>query len=244
MSKTLPPPSVGQVFGRLKIIFPLGWSRLGNRAKKHRCALVKCGCQPDNPLFAVRIQDLLCGKRKSCGCLAREAHERALKRKKQRKSLPLPRHGATATRLWRTWAGINQRCSNPNHKNWEHYGGKGVQVHEAWRGRGTFPAFRAWILENLGDHPGEGWSLDRYPDNDTGNYEPGNLRWATQEDQNRNQTSNIWVTYQGERMLQADALRLTGLAISTVNSRRWSGVPEEYWFYPPTPAGQKAPWAQ
>lgn len=60
-----------------------------------------------------------------------------------------------------------------------------MKVHAPWlasRGKG-FLAFEAWVLENLGEKR-EGYSLDRI-DND-GNYEPGNLRWATPSEQNLN----------------------------------------------------------
>jgi hypothetical protein len=43
-----------------------------------------------------------------------------------------------------------------------------------------FPAFRA----HVGPRPGPGYSLDRIdPD---GNYEPGNVRWATRLEQRHN----------------------------------------------------------
>jgi hypothetical protein len=52
---------------------------------------------------------------------------------------------------------------------------------EAWRN--DFAQF----LRDVGPCP-PGLSLDRYPNND-GNYEPGNVRWATASEQRRNQSS-------------------------------------------------------
>ena len=47
----------------------------------------------------------------------------------------------------------------------------------------SFETFLADILRSIGERP-EGKTLDR-PDND-GNYEPGNVRWATRTEQNIN----------------------------------------------------------
>jgi len=75
---------------------------------------------------------------------------------------------------------MRQRCSNPNHHKWPDYGARGIAVHPDWD---DFPAFLAHVssLENYG---AEGYSLDRI-DND-GNYEPGNVRWATVKQQANN----------------------------------------------------------
>lgn len=75
-----------------------------------------------------------------------------------------------------TWAGMIQRTSNPHHSRYSTYGGRGIQVCDRWR---SFPNF----LADMGERP-EGLTLDRI-DNSKG-YEPGNCRWATLSEQERN----------------------------------------------------------
>lgn len=70
-----------------------------------------------------------------------------------------------------------QRTGNPKNSHYAYYGGRGVTVCDAWK---TFDGF----LAAMGERP-EGTTLDRYPNND-GNYEPGNVRWATKREQMRN----------------------------------------------------------
>jgi hypothetical protein len=83
--------------------------------------------------------------------------------------------------LFYTWHSMIQRCTNPNKNNYRHYGGRGITVYPGWlKDR---KAFERYILETLGPRP-EGYSLDRI-DND-GGYVPGNLRWASRSDQQRN----------------------------------------------------------
>jgi hypothetical protein len=79
-----------------------------------------------------------------------------------------------------------QRCYNPKATGYDRYGGRGITVHSDWLGGWAQGGkrFQAWIEENLGPRP-EGCSLDRIdPD---GNYEPGNLQWADDVTQRRNQ---------------------------------------------------------
>lgn len=84
--------------------------------------------------------------------------------------------------LYSTWSGMVSRCNNPASKKYENYGGRGIKIFEDWDNGSTvgFEVFAAYVLLVLGPRP-EGCSLDRI-DND-GDYEPGNLRWATVQEQ-------------------------------------------------------------
>ena len=69
---------------------------------------------------------------------------------------------------------MHARCRNPNLKGSKYYVGYGITVCERWQSFDNF-------LADMGPRPA-GKTLDRYPDN-TGNYEPGNCRWATWSEQ-------------------------------------------------------------
>jgi len=70
------------------------------------------------------------------------------------------------------------RCTNPSHPKWNDYGGRGIKF--------LFTSFEQFF-EHIGKRPDgtSRMSLDR-KEND-GNYELGNVRWATREVQRRNQ---------------------------------------------------------
>lgn len=139
-------------------------------------ALCRCSCGIER---RVRADGLRNGTSTSCGC----GQARAV------------RHGGHGTPAYRSWQKMRDRCLNPRFKQYRDYGGRGVTVCERWQ---DFAAF----IEDMGERP-EGATLDRYPDKN-GNYEPGNCRWATRKEQQRNTRRNVYVTAFGETLLLVD----------------------------------------
>lgn len=91
---------------------------------------------------------------------------------------PREYHGLRSSRAYKSWADMIARCFNPKRAGYDNYGARGIKVCQRWRD--SFAAF----YSDMGERP-DGRSLDRI--NNEGDYEPGNCRWATREEQNRNQ---------------------------------------------------------
>jgi hypothetical protein len=112
------------------------------------------------------------------------------------------------------WKGMRQRCTNPTVRDYHRYGGRGIEVCERWE---SFTAF----LADVGPRPGPGYSLDRI-DND-GDYEPGNVRWATAKEQQRNTDRVRRFTYQGETLTLPEWAERVGMPAALIGRRVWSG---------------------
>lgn len=152
----------GAVFGRLTVI-----RRAPNRGR-HVYWVCLCAC---GTVVEVKGDHLKSGATSSCGCF-----------KVERTVATKTTHGhARATTVgqsptYQSWSSMIQRCTNPKKAKWPYYGGRGITVCDRWH---TFVNF----LVDMGEKP-EGLTLDCI-DND-GNYEPGNVRWATPTEQARN----------------------------------------------------------
>lgn len=95
--------------------------------------------------------------------------------------------------LRRAWSEMKRRCYNPTSPKYRLYGKRGVTVCRRWQ---TFRYFEQDILALIGPKPSPDHSLDRYPLED-GNYEPGNVRWATRSQQGTNKRAYGAVPFRG-----------------------------------------------
>lgn len=121
------------------------------------------------------------------------------------------RHGMRRSPEYSSWMSMKLRCLSPETKDYPSYGGVGVTVDPAWID--SFEAFFA----HIGPRPA-GTSLDRI--DTTGNYEPGNVRWATAQEQATNRTTGWTVEIDGERYDSVEAAA-RARHVSTTTITRW-----------------------
>ena len=147
-----------------KLIKDLG-SKLSNKGgtRKRKYGLYVCAyCDKE---FETSMDSVRTGQTKSCGCL---------------KAKSKITHGLTYNKFYKTWHNMTQRCTNPNHKAYKHYGGRGIIVCEEWLDVRNFVAWAEATYPNIEDA-----TLDRI-DNDKG-YSPENCTWSDKTTQAINQ---------------------------------------------------------
>jgi hypothetical protein len=114
-------------------------------------------------------------------------------------------HSAT----YNSWQSMTQRCTNPSHKNFDGYGGRGIGICERW---GSFELF----LADMGDRP-EGMTLDRLDVN--GNYEAGNCQWSTPSEQSANRRCALVYEHEGRRLTLKEWSSHLGINYHTLRYR-------------------------
>lgn len=160
--------------------------------------LCKCDCGAEAIISA---SVLSYGKQQSCGCLRR-----------------VKKHEMYGSPTYTSWDSMIQRCTNPKSPGYEYYGGRGIKIFPPWM---DFMKFHA----DMGTRPSVNYSIDRI--NSDGNYEPGNCRWATKQEQSSNRRANRFITAFGKTQTETEWSAELGIPSTTIVNRRKAGIPPE-----------------
>lgn len=187
----------GKTFGR--------WTVLRREENRGKAVFWECSCICGK-IKTVSGSHLKCGRTLSCGCLQKErAAECATK------------HGEHGIPEYVAWKNMISRCYNPKNDHYHLYGGRGISVYDGWRN--DFSTF----FEHIGKRPTQKHSVDRIEVN--GNYEPGNVRWATHDVQAHNKrisksntTGVSGVILRGERYMARISVKSQRIYLGTFDT--------------------------
>ncbi|WP_146120432.1 MULTISPECIES: hypothetical protein [Pseudomonas] len=161
---------------------------------------VQCICSCGTAFVGV-AGNMRSGATQSCGCIRKEKNNHVT-------------HGHTGSLAHKRWRSMRARCLNKNASNYPQYGGSGIGICEEWD---DFERF----LADMGECPGEGFTLDREDGNK--GYSPGNCRWATRVQQARNQSTNKLITFRGEALGLSEWAEKLGIKSQTIQNRLRKG---------------------
>lgn len=120
--------------------------------------------------------------------------------------------------LYGTWAMMIVRCTVPGAIGFKNYGARGISVCERWLN--SFDDF----ISDVGERPA-GYTLDRI--NPNGNYEPGNCKWASKSEQQRNTRRARFTTIDGVRYHVSELSEKYGIPTRTLAYRISKNWPKE-----------------
>ncbi len=194
MLNRVPSPEPGAIFGDLRVLIPDARLKPSKSGRRERG--IWCHCRRCGNTKVINLRNLIAFSYKTCGC-----------------GKGNNKHGWAHHLLYKTWKDMKDRCSNPKNKRYSRYGGRGITYCKEWESLDQF-------IIDMGERP-EGTSLDRI-DND-GNYEPGNCRWATKDEQNNNRCNNIYLTFKNETLTIAQWAKKLNIKYATIRYRIENG---------------------
>lgn len=192
---------IGQKFGQLTVLRKGNdyYEPSGYRRRRWWCL---CDCGKETLVWEKCLKN---GHTKSCGCLVRKRlTDRNIK------------HGEAKTRLYSVWKDMRQRCDNPNHPAFMHYGGRGIKICKQWD---DFTTFKEWAIESgYNDEAKHGeCTIDRIDVNK--GYAPDNCRWIDMAQQTLNRRNTKLYTYNGETLSLPELAKKYGVKYSTLRKR-------------------------
>lgn len=191
---------VPETFGRLTTVGPK-FMVPAKYPSSTRITMQVCECRCGDKV-AVRTGALQSKNTLSCGCYAYECSKSKF-----------VTHGKSKTPEYEAYMHMIRRCYNPDNKAYPDYGGRGIGVFPDWLGPGGFERWLAHI--GLKPHP----KMTQNRKDNNGNYEPGNVEWATHKEQNNNRRSNHLLAHNGRTMTVSQWATETGTKYQTLQSR-------------------------
>lgn len=193
---------IGLVFGRLTIISRNGSKRYKTKTTPLWLCKCSCGnsCERTSQGLNRKVRPV-----KSCGCLTIEHTKKAN-----------TIHGMKGSTEYTSWTHMKDRCLNPKSKDYNRYGGRGINVCDRWLDFNNF-------FDDMGVKPSLANSIERI--NNNKGYSPKNCKWATPKDQANNRRSSRLIKYNGKiKTLSqwADSFNLPRNLISKRLLRGWS----------------------
>lgn len=166
----------------------------------NRSVMWLCKCECGNEKIVAKTA-LVKNETRSCGCLKGENHK------------------MSDTRLYEIWCGIKRRCKDSSRKDYEIYGGRGIEVCEEWDK--SFNKFYNWAIKNGYD---DTLTIERIDVN--GDYTPQNCTWATKKEQANNKRNNILLTYDNKTQTISQWANELNINETTLRNRIQRGWPE------------------
>lgn len=182
----------GLRFGKLLVFCRSSNDELGK-------ATWECICDCGNKKI-IRSSNLVRNLSHSCGCNRVES------------CIQLhTKHSDNRSKEHKTWCAIKSRCRELDTPNCKNYGLRGIKIHPLWDD--SYEAF----LRDVGRAPSPNHSIERIDVN--GNYEPGNVKWATSLEQGANKRNNVVFEYAGKRFIITELARCYKINIGTLRRR-------------------------
>jgi hypothetical protein len=182
---------INERFGRLVVVR----REENSRAGKSRWLCI-CDCGNEKVVVGGNLKHR---GQQSCGCLRDEV---TIRRNFK--------HGMMSHPLYGTWKNMRGRCNSPDHKNFEHYGGRGIKICPRWD---DFILF----VKDMGERPHPKYSLERI--NNDKDYSPENCKWATHTEQRNNTRVNKIITFLGVDYTIAQAAKIFSMKYQKLYSR-------------------------